>query len=484
MAPPSPGSHYAVLELEFGASADDIRKAHRKLALKWHPDKVTDPTDEVEIRVATQQFQLVQAAYEVLSDEFKKAMYDDSYRVDLDASRDGWKRRRRTFHVEEPEVQRGWAHSDKAVLNVPQDVSSIAAAVDQLPVSGGTIYVASGVYDGIVVVSKPFVNIVCIAELSERAIIRGQVVFRKCAAGAALKGFVISAACSGGAVDLKGVFGDVTIEDCDVQNFDSAGIVFEGCSGNTAIARCSVHDCKFDGLGLHLLEGTCTHKGSITVVDSVFERNGYDGLYLGDPRFTVSVNQSSITKNHRHGVMVRGTEFSVVASRVEGNGAEQVQKEFFKIKPTPKGSLKTGTAREVQVQLPAHWRAFRNAEGLLYYYHEKLGSMRWSHPDEEESDSQASKLEAIGSPSADSQSAASGGQQSVADDLAPATTPKSAPAVKPMPPETTSGSAAGQPFELADPHLPPGWKKFSTADGYVYYYHAAGGTTQWSYPKY
>eukprot|EP00971_Amphidinium_carterae_P302432 6009365-Amphidinium_carterae.1 len=57
-------SHYAVLGVERDASEDDVRKAYRQLALKWHPDKVTDATDAIAVKVATQQFQLIQAAYE------------------------------------------------------------------------------------------------------------------------------------------------------------------------------------------------------------------------------------------------------------------------------------------------------------------------------------------------------------------------------------------------------------------------------------
>ena len=33
------GSHYAVLGLAVDASPEEVRKAHKKLALKWHPDK-------------------------------------------------------------------------------------------------------------------------------------------------------------------------------------------------------------------------------------------------------------------------------------------------------------------------------------------------------------------------------------------------------------------------------------------------------------
>lgn len=63
--------HYEVLGVERSADAAAIKKAHRKLALKLHPDKnIGDDS-------AAEQFRLVQQAYECLSDPTERKWYDD-----------------------------------------------------------------------------------------------------------------------------------------------------------------------------------------------------------------------------------------------------------------------------------------------------------------------------------------------------------------------------------------------------------------------
>lgn len=64
--------HYEVLGVKRDAGDDDLKKAYRKLALKWHPDKNLDNAEE-----AADQFKLIQAAYEVLSDPQERAWYDN-----------------------------------------------------------------------------------------------------------------------------------------------------------------------------------------------------------------------------------------------------------------------------------------------------------------------------------------------------------------------------------------------------------------------
>jgi len=62
--------YYKVLGLDKGASADDIKKAYRKLARKYHPDM--NPNDEA----AKQKFQEINEANEVLTDSEKRKKYD------------------------------------------------------------------------------------------------------------------------------------------------------------------------------------------------------------------------------------------------------------------------------------------------------------------------------------------------------------------------------------------------------------------------
>lgn len=60
---------YALLDVRFESSASDIRRAYRKTALKYHPDKLGAAFDP-------EKFHLLQIANDVLSDEAAKAAYD------------------------------------------------------------------------------------------------------------------------------------------------------------------------------------------------------------------------------------------------------------------------------------------------------------------------------------------------------------------------------------------------------------------------
>lgn len=62
--------YYRILEVDREASKDDLKKAYRKLAMKYHPDRNPGDPD------AERHFKDVNEAYEVLKDEQKRAAYD------------------------------------------------------------------------------------------------------------------------------------------------------------------------------------------------------------------------------------------------------------------------------------------------------------------------------------------------------------------------------------------------------------------------
>ncbi len=63
--------YYQILGVARGASHDDIRKAYRKLARKYHPDINPGNKD------AENKFKDVSVAYDVLGDEKKRKLYDE-----------------------------------------------------------------------------------------------------------------------------------------------------------------------------------------------------------------------------------------------------------------------------------------------------------------------------------------------------------------------------------------------------------------------
>jgi molecular chaperone DnaJ len=62
--------HYKTLGVDKNASADEIKKSYRKLAMKYHPDQNKDNAE------AEKKFKEINAAYDILKDPEKKAAYD------------------------------------------------------------------------------------------------------------------------------------------------------------------------------------------------------------------------------------------------------------------------------------------------------------------------------------------------------------------------------------------------------------------------
>eukprot|EP00204_Picochlorum_oklahomense_P003072 CAMPEP_0118803434 /NCGR_PEP_ID=MMETSP1161-20130426/17151_1 /TAXON_ID=249345 /ORGANISM="Picochlorum oklahomensis, Strain CCMP2329" /LENGTH=104 /DNA_ID=CAMNT_0006731947 /DNA_START=111 /DNA_END=422 /DNA_ORIENTATION=- len=63
--------YYGILGVGKTATDAELKKAYRKLAVKWHPDKNPDNQEE-----ATKKFKEISEAYDVLSDPEKREIYD------------------------------------------------------------------------------------------------------------------------------------------------------------------------------------------------------------------------------------------------------------------------------------------------------------------------------------------------------------------------------------------------------------------------
>lgn len=75
--------YYDLLGVERSASADDLKRAYRQLAIKLHPDKNPDDRD------AEEQFKRISEAYAVLSDPDKRRRYDQLGHAAFDPARGG-----------------------------------------------------------------------------------------------------------------------------------------------------------------------------------------------------------------------------------------------------------------------------------------------------------------------------------------------------------------------------------------------------------
>ena len=67
--PSQPGNLYATLGLKRNATTTEIKKAYRKLSMKFHPDKNKSPDAEAKFRE-------ISYAYEVLSNAEQRKVYD------------------------------------------------------------------------------------------------------------------------------------------------------------------------------------------------------------------------------------------------------------------------------------------------------------------------------------------------------------------------------------------------------------------------
>ena len=75
--------YYEVLGVNRDSSEDEIKKAYRKLAMKFHPDRNPDNPK------AEEHFKEAKEAYEILSDSKKRAAYDQHGHAGVDANMGG-----------------------------------------------------------------------------------------------------------------------------------------------------------------------------------------------------------------------------------------------------------------------------------------------------------------------------------------------------------------------------------------------------------
>jgi len=64
-------NYYTLLKIDTSATEEDIKKAYRKLAMKFHPDVNSD-------KEAEEKFKALSEAYSVLGDSWKRQIYDQT----------------------------------------------------------------------------------------------------------------------------------------------------------------------------------------------------------------------------------------------------------------------------------------------------------------------------------------------------------------------------------------------------------------------
>ncbi|XP_052005070.1 dnaJ homolog subfamily B member 6-like isoform X2 [Xyrauchen texanus] len=119
--------YYDVLGVSRNASPDDIKKAYRKLALLWHPDKNPDNKEEAE-----RKFKEIAEAYEVLSDKGKREAYDRYGRSDLPSSGFGSS----SFHDDLPGFTFTFRSPDEVFRDFFGGRDPFADFFDELPFGG------------------------------------------------------------------------------------------------------------------------------------------------------------------------------------------------------------------------------------------------------------------------------------------------------------------------------------------------------------
>ena len=113
--------YYEVLGVSKDASASDIKKSYRKLAMKFHPDQNPDDPG------AEEKFKELGEAYEVLSDEEKRAAYDRYGHAAFKSGGQGGGSGAGGFH--DP-MDIFSARSNRAMVSLPPSVASMQQKKD------------------------------------------------------------------------------------------------------------------------------------------------------------------------------------------------------------------------------------------------------------------------------------------------------------------------------------------------------------------
>lgn len=122
---------YALLDVSFSSSASDIRRAYRKTALKYHPDKLGDAFDP-------EKFHLLQIANDVLSDETAKAAYDSrrAAKVQKQAQERLFEGRRRQMKEELEARERGVPSASAGAKRQREEGQEMDAEIRKLAEEG------------------------------------------------------------------------------------------------------------------------------------------------------------------------------------------------------------------------------------------------------------------------------------------------------------------------------------------------------------
>lgn len=131
MGSPLPPDPYAALGVPKDATPAAVKTAHRKLVLKCHPDKVTDPAEK---QAASDKFHKIQSAYEILIDENRRERYDAQVRLaelkkEALASRSRGADRSTSYRTSAPaEAPRGYATRSAATPQCEERRPAYAAS--------------------------------------------------------------------------------------------------------------------------------------------------------------------------------------------------------------------------------------------------------------------------------------------------------------------------------------------------------------------